>query len=267
MDTRAPSRPSSIARGGSSTLDCGPHVVRFPLNIMIGELLSCLGPGALRVVAVAGVVGFAACGSSGQSPSAPSTTGAAEPPRLDVVAFGDSLTAGPGLEPHETYPAVLQRTLDAAGYNYRVVNAGVSGDTTTGGLQRFERSLTASTRVVILALGANDGFRGVPVATVRRNLEAMIVVAKARGIDVLLCGMEAPPVHGWQYSLNFHFIFPELAAEHDLTLVPFMLTGVLGRAELNLYDGIHPNAEGARVVAENIWPYLEPVLKRAVLTP
>ena len=234
---------------------------------MIAELLSSFGPGALRLLAMAGLLGVAACGTSGQTPWAPSSTvGAAAPPRLDIVAFGDSLTAGPGLQPHETYPAVLQPKLDAAGLNYRMVNAGLSGDTTTGGLQRFERSLTASTRVVILALGANDGFRGVPVATVRRNLDAMIGIAKARGIDVLLCGMEAPPVHGWQYSLDFHFMFPELAAQHQVPLVPFMLTGVLGRTDLNLEDGLHPNADGARQVAENIWPHLEPMLKRAVIT-
>ena len=232
---------------------------------MMAELLSSLGPGALRLLATAGLLGVAACGSS-EAPSAPSTVSATAPPRMDVVAFGDSLTAGPGLQPHEAYPAVLQRKLDDAGLNYRMVNAGLSGDTTTGGRQRFERSLTASTRVVILALGANDGFRGVPVATVRRNLDTMIGIAKARGIDVLLCGMEAPPVHGWQYTLDFHVIFPELAAQHQVPLVPFMLTGVLGRAELNLADGLHPNADGARQVAENIWPYLQPMLKQSVPT-
>lgn len=229
---------------------------------MTTEFLSFFGPGALCALTMAGVMGGAACGASERSPASPS---AVTQPRLAIVAFGDSLTAGPGLQPHETYPAVLQRKLDDAGYNYRVVNAGVSGDTTTGGLARFERSLTSDTRIVILALGANDGFRGVPVPTVRRNLDAMIRIARSRGIDVLLCGMEAPPVHGWQYSLDFHFIFPELAAEHNLPLVPFMLTGVLGRSELNLQDGIHPNADGARVVADNIWPYLVPLLRPAAV--
>jgi acyl-CoA thioesterase I len=232
---------------------------------MTCELLSFFGPGLLRTAAMAGILGAAACGSSARQPSAPSSVASA-PTRSDIVAFGDSLTAGPGLQPHETYPAVVQRKLDAEGHPYRMVNAGVSGDTTAGGRRRFEQSLTPETRIVILALGANDGWRGVPLTEVRQNLDAMIRIAKASGIDVLLCGMVAPPVNGFQYSIDFHRIFTGLAAEHGLPLVPFMLTGVLGRVDLNLHDGLHPNAEGAKVVAENIWPYLRPMLSQTVVT-
>ena len=184
-----------------------------------------------------------------------------------IVAFGDSLTAGPGLAPDQAYPAVLQRKLEAAGYRYRVVNAGVSGETSSEGLRRIDRALgTADTRVLILATGANDGLRGVALRIIRQNLSAMIERAQSRGVRVLLCGMETPPLHGIQYSLDFHFLFPELAATYQVPLVPFMLDGVLGRAELNLSDGIHPNAEGAAMVAENIYPYVLPLLSAAVFT-
>lgn len=215
-------------------------------------------------VAAAAVLAAASCGAAERSPAAPSTTTPTAPPA--IVAFGDSLTAGPGLQSHETYPSVLQKQLDQAGYRYRVINAGVSGETTSDGVKRFARALTDDTRVVILAMGANDGLRGVPLDTIRRNLSTMIAEAKRRGIRVLLCGMETPPLHGLRYSVDFHFLFPELATEHDVALVPFMLNGVVGRAELNLEDGIHPNAAGAAMVAQNIYPYLLPLLSAGVFT-
>jgi acyl-CoA thioesterase I len=177
-----------------------------------------------------------------------------------VVALGDSLTAGPGLRDDETYPAVLQRRATANGYRHQVVNAGVSGDTTADALRRLDVALVPDTRVLIVAVGANDGLRGVPLAEVRRSLSNIIERARARDIRVLLCGMDTPPAHGWQYTLDFHRIFPALAAEYGVPLMPFLLTGVVGDPAYNLGDRIHPNAAGARRIAEHMWPYLEPLL-------
>lgn len=178
-----------------------------------------------------------------------------------VVALGDSLTAGPGLQPEETYPALLQQRARAAGYPYRFVNAGVSGDTTTDGVTRLDGALIPDTHVLILALGANDGLRGVPVGTIRANLVTIIERAQQRGIRILLCGMETPPTRGIQYTIDFHNVFPELAAQYRLPLMPFLLTGVFGDPALNLPDGLHPNAAGHRRIAETMWPYLEPLLR------
>ncbi len=177
-----------------------------------------------------------------------------------IVAFGDSLTSGHGIGRSQAYPAVLQAKLDAANYAHRVVNAGISGDTTSDGVRRFDRAVVPGARILILGLGANDGLRGVPVATVRRNLETMIQRAQQHGLQVVLCGMEAPPLHGLKYSVDFHYIYPELAQKYSVPLVPFMLAGVFGRAEMNIDDGVHPNAEGARIIADNIWLSLQPLL-------
>lgn len=178
-----------------------------------------------------------------------------------IVALGDSLTAGPGLSRAETYPSLLQGRLRQSGYPHRVLNAGVSGDTSSGALARLESALVDDTRVLIVALGANDGLRGVPVDTVRRNIDTIVRRAKDRGIRVLLCGMDTPPTRGWEYTFAFHQIFPSLAREHNVPLMPFLLNGVFGNAELNLADGVHPNAAGARRIAEEMWPYLEPLLR------
>lgn len=178
-----------------------------------------------------------------------------------MVALGDSLTAGPGLRPDETLPARLQEHVTAAGLPHVVVNAGVSGDTTADAVARLDRALEPGTVVLIVALGANDGLRGVPVDTVRRNLQTIIERAQERRIKVLLCGMETLPSRGWDYTLDFHRIYPELARRYNVVLMPFLLAGVVGRVELNLEDGWHPNAAGARIMAENMWPYLEPLLR------
>jgi acyl-CoA thioesterase-1 len=217
-------------------------------------------------VAAAAMLAAVSCSGSDRSPLAPSETSAGSSMPA-IVAFGDSLTAGRGLAPDQSYPAVLQRKLEAAGYRYHVINSGVTGETTADGLRRIDRALaTPDARVLILAMGANDGLRGVALDSVRRNLSAMIERAQARGVRVLLCGMETPPLHGVQYSLDFHFLFPDLAAKYRVALVPFMLNGVFGRADLNLSDGIHPNAEGAALVAENIYPYVLPLLSATVFT-
>ena len=178
-----------------------------------------------------------------------------------VVVLGDSLTAGPFLASSSAYPALLQQRATAAGFPHRVINAGVSGDTTSDALRRLDAALAPNTRVLVVALGANDGLQGVPVATVKQNLTDIIERAKSRNIRVLLAGMEAPPTLGFQYSVDFHFIFPGLAEQFDLPLMPFLLAGVFGDPSLNLPDGFHPNAAGMRVIADAMWPHLEPLLQ------
>ena len=143
-----------------------------------------------------------------------------------------------------------------------VSNAGVSGDTTSGGLRRFDQVVPEGTSILILELGANDGLRGVDVATVERNLSTMIERAQTRAIRVLLCGMETPPIHGWDYTVDFHQLFPRLAQKYNLPLVPFLLQGVVLNPDLNGDDEIHPNAAGAQRIAETVWPYLQPMLRQ-----
>ena len=177
-----------------------------------------------------------------------------------IVVLGDSLTAGLGLSPEEAYPAKLQEALDAAGYRLRVVDAGVSGDTTAGGLRRLEWALEGDVRILIVALGGNDGLRGLPVEQMKDNLSQIVTTAADRGIQVLLAGMEAPPNFGAAYTDRFRGVFRELGAEHEVIVVPFLLEGVAGLPELNQPDGIHPNAEGAARVATHLWSALEPML-------
>ncbi|OLD16829.1 MAG: hypothetical protein AUJ01_09880 [Acidobacteria bacterium 13_1_40CM_3_65_5] len=180
--------------------------------------------------------------------------------RPAIVALGDSLTSGQGIGAELAYPALLQQRLDAAGLEYTVVNAGVPGDTSTGALRRFERALDGDVRILIVALGANDGLRGVPVERLKENLGRIIETAQARGIVVLLCGMEALPIHGWDYSVAFHNTYRDLAARYNVPLVPFILFNVIGNRELMQPDRGHPNAAGQRVIADKIWPYLEPLI-------
>jgi acyl-CoA thioesterase-1 len=181
-------------------------------------------------------------------------------PRQKVVAFGDSLTAGFGLEKSLSYPAQLQRMLDERGYNYEVVNAGVSGETSAGGLRRIDRFLDPDVAVVVVALGGNDGLRGLPVKDLKKNLEAMVQKAKARGITVVLAGMEAPPYLGEDYTRQFRSAYAEIGKERGVAVLPFLLAGVAGVADLNQVDGIHPNEEGAKKVARNVLNGIEPVL-------
>ena len=188
------------------------------------------------------------------SPTAPDTKNPA------IVAFGDSLTSGPGLRREATYPALLEKRISEAGHKYSVVNAGVSGDTSTEALARYDAALMSAPQIVILAIGINDGLRGVPVATVERNIAAMIERAQARGIRVLLCAMEAPPVGGLSYTLAFHQLFTRLSERYHVPLVPFFLLGVIGNNGFDLDDTLHPNASGHRVIADTIWPYLRPML-------
>jgi acyl-CoA thioesterase-1 len=177
--------------------------------------------------------------------------------------LGDSLTAGLGLAPADSYPSLLQRRVDGAGLRYQVVNAGVSGDTSAGGLSRLDWALDGDVRVLILALGGNDALRGLPVDELQRNLAQIIERAQARRIPVILAGMEAPPNFGRGYIVSFHQVFTDLAATYHVAFVPFLLQGVAGIESLNQRDGIHPTSAGARIVADNVWPVLEPVLDSA----
>ena len=201
-------------------------------------------------------------------PSAAETAPAAKAPaeRPRVVALGDSLTAGLGLTPELAWPALVQQKISAAGLDVEVVNAGVSGDTTAGGLRRLDWALDGDVKVLVLELGANDGLRGLPIDQMRDNLSQMIKMAKGRGITVLLLGMEAPPNFGPQYTREFRKAFVDLADDYDVPFIPFMLAGVAGDANLNQADGIHPNEEGTRRVADLIWQSLKPLLTRALAT-
>jgi acyl-CoA thioesterase-1 len=180
--------------------------------------------------------------------------------RPRVVALGDSLTAGLGLDAALAYPSLLQARLAAEGFDYEVVNAGVSGDTSAGGLSRLDWALDGDVRVLIVALGGNDALRALPPDELKQNLAAIIEKAQARHITVVLAGMEAPPNFGRDYVVKFHRVYPELAGRYHLAFVPFLLEGVAGSETLNQRDGIHPTAEGARIVADNIWTALRPIV-------
>jgi acyl-CoA thioesterase I len=195
-------------------------------------------------------------------PAADAGQQAASRPR--VVILGDSLTAGLGLPIEQSYPSLLQERLTESGLDYEVVNAGVSGDTSAGGLSRLDWALDGDVRVLVVALGGNDGLRGLPVEQLKRNLATIIERAQARGIAVILAGMEAPPNYGREYIVAFHKVYPALASQYHVPLVPFLLQGVAGSDALNQRDGIHPTAAGARIVAANVWTVLKPVAEAHV---
>jgi acyl-CoA thioesterase-1 len=180
-----------------------------------------------------------------------------------IVALGDSLTAGLGLSIDQAYPALLQQRLNAKGVTLQVINAGVSGDTSAGGLSRLDWAMQGDVRILIVALGANDGLRGLPIDELKRNLSEIIERAQARGVTVILAGMEAPPNYGRPYAAAFREVYPALAKRYHVQLIPFLLRGVAGDAVLNQRDGIHPSAEGARILADNVWAVLEPVVDQA----
>lgn len=205
------------------------------------------------LIVTASLVG--ACGSA-STPTAPSSSTLVR----RVVVLGDSLAITPTVA--ESFPAVLQSRMAGGSLPWTVTNAGVYGDTTTDGIRRYEPLLQNNVGVLVLELGANDGLQGMDVNTMERNLAAIIEAAQSRGIAVLLCGMETLPLRGVNYTLAFHDVFPRLAQRYNIPLVPFLLTGVALVPEMNGPDGIHPNAAGARRVADNVWVYLEPLLRR-----
>jgi len=209
-----------------------------------------------------------ACGSSDHTPdiglgsNKPLKTPQATASRPKIVAFGDSLTAGFGLTERESYPYLLQERLNADGYNYEVVNAGVSGDTSLGGLERVDWVLEQEdVQILILELGANDLLRGIPVSKMKTNLDKIIEKAKARNVAVLLCGMLAPPTMGADYQRDYTSAFPDLATKHKIAYLPFLLDNIALKKELNQADGIHPNADGTKIMTENVYKELKPMLK------
>jgi acyl-CoA thioesterase I len=194
----------------------------------------------------------------GATSSSPHASANEERPR--IVAFGDSLTAGLGVAGEEAYPARLQRRLEDEGLHYRVINAGVSGDTTAGGLRRVDWVLKSRPQIVILELGANDGLRGLNLQQTKSNLEGIIQRCQEASVKVVLAGMKLPPNYGTDYTKAFEAIYPELAKRYRLTLMPFFLDGVAGSTSLNQADGIHPTGEGYRLIAEKVLQTVKPLL-------
>jgi acyl-CoA thioesterase-1 len=178
-----------------------------------------------------------------------------------IVAFGDSLTAGFGMPPGQSYPDFLQRKLDEQGYSYRVVNEGVSGDTSSAGLVRIDAAIAHKPEVVIVAFGGNDGLRGLPVESMEENLRQITIRLQQAGAKVVLGGMTLPPNYGREYVQAFQSVYPRIAKEFDAVLSPFLLEGVAARPEL-LYDEIHPNAKGNQIVAGVVMEALEPLLRK-----
>ncbi len=212
---------------------------------------------------------LAACGASSaeqktnKTVERPILTAELNSDKPKVVAFGDSLTAGFGLAEKESYPYLLQQKLKADGYDYEVVNAGVSGETSLGGVERIDWVLEQeNVQILILELGANDLLRNMPVAKMKQNLSEIIKKAQAKKIQVLLCGMLAPPTLGAKYQRDYITAFPDLASEYKVAFLPFILEGVALNRNLNQPDGIHPNAEGAKIMTANVYKALKPMLKK-----
>ena len=207
--------------------------------------------------------------SCGQNTGETQSTAAEQEDKIPVRAekktilfFGNSLTAGWGLEPEEGFTGIIQHRIDSLGLDYQVINGGLSGETTASGLNRLDWFLEDEPYIFVLELGGNDGLRGIPVAETKNNLQQIIqkVQEKYPQTEILLAGMQIPPNMGKAYSEDFRSIFPELAKDKNITLIPFLLEGVAGEPGLNLPDGIHPTKEGHQIVAETVWEYLEPLL-------
>ncbi len=210
----------------------------------------------------------------GADPSATEAETVVQQSGATILFYGDSLTAGLGLDTEQAFPAIIARRLDSLGYNYEVINAGLSGETTASGVNRLDWVLRQPVDIFVLELGANDGLRGIPLTETRKNLSQ--IIERVRNSDpktqIILTGMQLPPNMGPEYTAEFRQLFPELAERYDLELVPFLLDGVGGVPELNQADGIHPTAEGHRILAENVWEVLGPVVSaesetRQAVTP
>ena len=221
------------------------EVLKFGYFLMLALLFSC-GDGPKKE----------------QKPSGEESPGQGQtedPGKKTILFFGDSLTAGYGIDTQEAFPALIQARLDSLGYPYTVINSGVSGETSSGGRNRLGWVLNQKVDVFVLELGANDGLRGIPLKETKRNLQAIIDAVKAKDstTTVILAGMQIPPNMGKDYTAEFKSIFPDLAQTNGLDLIPFMLDGVAGIPKLNLEDGIHPTPEGHKIVGENVWAVLK----------
>ncbi len=198
----------------------------------------------------------------------PGSQAASPPPEktaagATILFFGNSLTAGLGVETEQAFPGLIGKRLDSLGYPYRAVNAGLSGETTASGVNRLEWVLRQPIDIFVLELGANDGLRGIPLTETRKNLQAMVEKVRQANpeVQIILTGMQLPPNMGPDYTTEFRQIFSDLAAAYNLELVPFLLEGVGGVPELNQADGIHPTPEGHKILAENVWKVLMPILR------
>lgn len=226
--------------------------------------------------ALAVAVALSGCSDPPSGASAPARTDAAAVPAVPAAApdsaspavasrrvlfLGDSLTSGLGLPLEQAYPTLIAKKLASRGKGWTVVNAGVSGDTSAGGARRLVWSLQGGAAILVVALGANDGLRGLPPDDLARNLDSIITTAQSSGTRVLLAGMEAPPNNGPEYTAKFRQVYADVARRHDVVLLPFLLDGVAGAASLNQADGIHPNPRGAALVADNVWRALEPLVR------
>lgn len=180
-----------------------------------------------------------------------------------ILFFGNSLTAGYGVEPSQAFPALIQTKIDSLNLPYKVVNAGVSGETSSGGNSRIDWILKQPVDVFVLELGGNDGLRGIPIAETTKNLQAIVdkVKTKYPEVKLVLAGMQVPPNMGQEYASGFRDMYPELANKNNMVLIPFLLEGVGGEIKLNLEDGIHPTPEGHQMLANNVWKYLSEVLQ------
>jgi acyl-CoA thioesterase-1 len=250
------------------------HVMLKQRKLLAHQVVPSIFPiyGIFRTMrlltAIVAAAFFAACGTNEPHSSSVAQPEQTRPPeqaaaadnRPLIVAFGDSLSAGYGVDPGQSYPDHLQRALDEANLNYRVVNAGISGDTTSAGLSRLNTITALKPNVVILELGGNDGLRGLPIEATRANLEEMIVALKPAGATVVLAGMTLPPNYGPEYISRFEQVYVGLAAKHQLALIPFLLDGIAGNPSLMQNDGIHPTAEGNRLAAANVMKVLAAIL-------
>jgi len=238
------------------------HILMRPDQAIVVVLLTiastACGPHDDRPERLRPVPSAARAARNGPPPSAIGAPARGNAPR--IVFLGDSLTAGLGLPVERSYPSLIQRRLKEEGLAFEAVNAGVSGDTSAGGLSRLDWALEGDVKVLVVALGGNDGLRGLPAEQLKANLAQIIERAQARGIRVILAGMEAPPNYGHDYIVRFHKVYPALAQQYHVAFLPFLLQDVAGSQTLNQPDGIHPTAEGARIVADHMWTVLKPVL-------
>ena len=214
----------------------------------------------LFLILLAGVL-TSGCDRAAENPPASTSF---EPYQIvgTIVAVGDSLTAGYKVKEEEAYPALLEKRLHAAGYPWRVVNAGISGETSSGALSRIDWALKLEPDIVILETGANDGLRGIDPQLTKRNIEEIVRILEENGVTVVLAGMKMVPSLGREFLRDFAAIYPQIAQERDLIFMPFFLAGVAGKRSLNQEDGIHPTAEGYQIITDNLYPYAVEAIKR-----